>query len=408
MKKEEKVNFMSEQILAAESAADKAFRQEIRAWLKANITAEYDPSQGKTFVEQFEIRRKWQRKLFSERLIAIGWAEEYGGRGAPLRQQIIYNEEMARAKAPGIANAVGVNILGPAIASVGSPEQKAKYLPEILSGDKIWCQGFSEPDSGSDVASAKTMAVLEGDEFVINGQKVWTSLGWLADYAVVLCRTDPSVPKHKGLSYIVVDMKSPGVKALPLVQMTGDPGFSQVFFENVRAPKENLIGKLNGGWNIVIATLMHERATWSFNQAITFEIQMNELLKLAKTHKYNGRLAIEDRDIKERLAKCYTDVHLFKLMTTGIVAKIEKGGIPGIESSFSKLQWSEMSHRLAKLALDITGEWNGAGVDEPAAPGSGHWQERYMFSLGMIIGAGSSDIQHNIIAERVLGLPLLR
>jgi alkylation response protein AidB-like acyl-CoA dehydrogenase len=203
-------------------------------------------------------------------------------------------------------------------------------------------------------------------------------------------------------------MKSPGVKAVPLVQMTGDPGFSQVFFQDVRTPKHNLIGALNGGWNIVIATLMHERATWSFNQAITFEIQMNELLKLAQTHKLNNRPAIENSEIKQRLAKCYTDVHLFKIMTTRIVAKIEGGGIPGIESSFSKLQWSEMSHRLAKLALDITGEWNGAGVNEPNAPGSGHWQERYMFSLGMIIGAGSSDIQHNIIAERVLGLPLLR
>jgi alkylation response protein AidB-like acyl-CoA dehydrogenase len=399
---------MSDHILASESAADKMFRQEIRAWLKANLSDKYNPANGKTFVEQFEIRREWQHKLFSERLIAISWPHEYGGRDATLRQQIIYNEEMSRAKAPGIANAVGVNILGPAILSVGTPKQKMDYLPDILSGAKIWCQGFSEPDSGSDVASAKTMATLEGDEFVINGQKVWTSFGWLADYAVVLCRTDSTVPKHKGLSYIIVDMKSPGVKAVPLVQMTGDPGFSQVFFDNVRASKENLMGELNKGWNIVIATLMHERATWSFNQAITFEIQMNELLQLAHTRKYNGRLAIEDSDIKQRLAKCYTDVHLFKLMTTGIVAKIEKGGIPGIESSFSKLQWSEMSHRLAKLALDITGEWNGAGVEEPAAPGGGHWQERYMFSLGMIIGAGSSDIQHNIIAERVLGLPLLR
>jgi alkylation response protein AidB-like acyl-CoA dehydrogenase len=387
---------------------DEAFRQELRSWLKANMSEEFNSRNGKTWQEKFEIRRKWQKHCFEARWVAISFPEEYGGRNATFSQQLIYNEEMARAKAPEMANEIGLNILAPTILSVGTEDQKTKYLRDILSGNKIWCQGFSEPNAGSDVASLATSATIDGDEFVINGQKVWTSLGWLADYAVVLCRTDPNVPKHKGLSYIIVDMKSPGVSTRPLIQMTGDPAFSEMFFDNVRAPKENLMGKLNGGWMIAIATLMHERATLSFNFAINFEMQMARLLELAQTYKVNGRPAIEDSSIAQRLAQSYTDVQLYKVNTTRNIARLQRGTVPGPEGSFFKLQWSEMAHRMSKLAMDIIGENAGLGPEAEDAPHNGSWQNSYMFSLGGIIAAGSSEIQRNIISERVLGLPLLQ
>jgi alkylation response protein AidB-like acyl-CoA dehydrogenase len=387
---------------------DEAFRQELRSWLKENLSDAFRSANAKTWREKFDIRRNWQKRCFEGRWVAIGFPEEYGGRGATFNQQLIYNEELALAKAPEMANEIGLNILAPTILSVGTPEQKAKYLKDILSGDKIWCQGFSEPNAGSDVASLQTSAVIDGDEFVINGQKVWTSLGWLADYAVVLCRTDPSVPKHKGLSYIIVDMKSQGVTTKPLVQMTGDPGFAEMFFDNVRAPKENLVGKLNGGWMMAIATLMHERATLSFNFAVNFEMQMGRLVELAKTYKRNGRPAIEDSDIAQRLAQSFADVQLFKVNVTRNIARIQKGTLPGPEGSFFKLQWSEMSHRMSKLAMDIIGENAGLGPESDDAPHNGGWQNSYMFSLGGIIAAGSSEIQKNIISQRFLGLPLLQ
>jgi alkylation response protein AidB-like acyl-CoA dehydrogenase len=392
----------------AEQEEYAAFRQEIRTWLKENLTPEYQSDRRLSWRENHDRRMAWQRKLFDARLINITWPEEYGGRGANLDQQMIYNEEFALAKAPQPGNYIGLTILGPTILSVGTPEQKAKYLVDILSGDKIWCQGFSEPNSGSDVASLATTAVIEGDEFVINGQKVWTSLGWLADYAVVLCRTDPTVPKHKGLSYIIVDMKTPGVTAKPLVQMTGDPGFSEMFFDNVRVPRENLVGKLNSGWNMAIATLMHERATVAFINAMTLEMQMADLLALAQNTNINGRPAIENTAIAQKIAECYSQAQLFKLNSTRNIAKIRQGDVPGPEGSFYKLQRTETVQKMGQLAMDIMNEWAGTGPNYNDSPDNGRWQLSYMGALGGIIAAGTSEIQRNIISERILGLPLLR
>jgi alkylation response protein AidB-like acyl-CoA dehydrogenase len=394
-------------MIITETAENEAFRQELRDWLAANLTEEFNVDRAMTSDERFALRRKWQKKLYEGRWINISWPKEYGGRKATLDQQLIYNEEMMRVKSPGTANVIGLSILGPTILSVGTPEQKAKYLPDILSGDKIWCQGFSEPNAGSDVASLATTAVIDGDEFVINGQKVWTSLGWRADYAVVLCRTNPDVPKHKGLSYIIVDMKSPGVTAKPLVQMTGDAEFSEMFFDNVRAPKENLVGKLHEGWTMAIATLMHERATLSFQAAIGYEKEMQELLDLALKVKIQGKDAIEDPAVYQRLAKSYTDVHLFKLNTIRNISRLKEGTIPGPEGSLYKMQWSEMHQRMAELAMDILGEYAGLGVEAPESPDEGKWQFHYMRSRGNTIEAGTSEIQRNIVAKRVLGLPLL-
>ena len=242
-----------------QATSDESFQAELRAWLAANVTDEFREKRTMTFQEKVAVRRAWQKKLFEAGWIGIGWPEEYGGRGASLMQEAIYNEEMARAQAPATANVIGLNMVGPTILAVGTPQQKARYLPKILSGEEIWCQGFSEPNAGSDVASLQTRGVREGDDFVVNGQKVWTSYGYVADFCILLVRTDFEAPKHKGLSYLIVDMKSPGVSAKPLVQMTGEAEFAELFFENVKVPVANLVGELNKGWMVAITTLMHER-----------------------------------------------------------------------------------------------------------------------------------------------------
>src|SRR5258706_2479827 len=227
---------------------DEAFRAELRAWLTAHVTDAFREQRTMTFQEKMAVRRAWQKTLFESGWIGIGWPMEYGGRGATLTQESIYHEEMARARAPLAANVIGLNMAGPTLLAVGTPEQKARYLPKILSAEEIWCQGFSEPNAGSDVASLQTRAGREGDPFVGHGPKVWTSYRYVGDFCIFLVRTDFEVPKHKGLSYLIVDMKSPGVSTKPLVQMTGEAEFAELFFENVRVPVENLVGELNKGW----------------------------------------------------------------------------------------------------------------------------------------------------------------
>lgn len=394
--------------MSEQTAEDQAFRAELHNWLAENLTDEFSLKRENNYEENFAIRRAWQKRLAEGRWIGIDWPYEYGGRSATLNQQIIYIEEMARVKAPETANRVGVGIVGPTVLSVGTAEQKARYLPGILSADVMWCQGFSEPNSGSDVASLTTSAVLDGDEFVINGQKVWTSLGFAADYCILLCRTNPRVPKHKGLSYIVVDMRSPGVTQKPLVQITADNDFSEVFFDNVRVPASNLMGNMNEGWGMAITTLMHERATAAFGYATIFEREMLDLLNLAHSYKRNGRPAIQDNEIAQRIARCYNDVHLFKLNVVRHISRLTGGTVPGPEGSFFKLQWSEMHQRMAELALDIIGEWSMAGQEEASAPDGGEWHFNLLKARASTIRAGTSEIQRNIIAERVLGLRLLQ
>src|SRR5262249_15296569 len=242
---------------------DEVFRAELRAWLAEHNTDAFREQPTMTFQEKVALRRAWQKTLFESGWIGIGWPKEYGGRGANLIQESIYYEEMARAQAPLAVNVIGLNMVGPTLLSVGTSEQKARYLPKILSADEIWCQGFSEPNAGSDVASLQTRAIRNGDQFVVNGQKVWTSYGTVADFCILLVRTDVDVPKHRGLSYLIVDMHSPGVSARPLVQMTGEAEFAELFFDEVRVPLENLVGALNQGWTVALTTLMHERATLS-------------------------------------------------------------------------------------------------------------------------------------------------
>ena len=388
-----------------QATSDESFQAELRAWLAANVTDEFREKRTMTFQEKVAVRRAWQNKLFEAGWIGIGWPREYGGRGASLLQETIYNEEMARARAPSTANVIGLNMVGPTILAVGTAEQKARYLPKILSAEEIWCQGFSEPNAGSDVASLQTRAVREGDHFVVNGQKVWTSYGYVADFCILLVRTDFEAPKHKGLSYLIVDMKSPGVSAKPLVQMTGEAEFAELFFENVKVPVANLVGELNKGWMVAITTLMHERGSLSLTIIVVLEQRLQALIELSRRSTLNGKPVLEDPQVRQRLAHLYTDVKTFKLNTMRQMSSISQGHLPGPEGSLLKLQWSELNQRLVELAFELEGPFSSLAPDSVDAPFEGRWQYEYLRARGNTIEAGTSEVQRNIVAERVLGLP---
>ena len=384
---------------------DEAFRAELRAWLTAHVTDAFREQRTMTFQEKMAVRRAWQKTLFESGWIGIGWPMEYGGRGATLTQESIYHEEMARARAPLAANVIGLNMAGPTLLAIGTPEQKARYLPKILSAEELWCQGFSEPNAGSDVASLQTRAVREGDHFVVTGQKVWTSYGTVADFCILLVRTDVAVPKHKGLSYLIVDMRSPGVSTRPLVQLTGEAEFAELFFDEVRVPVENLVGSLNQGWMVALTTLMHERATLSFSIIVLFEQRLQALIELSRGSTLHGAPALKDAQARQRLARLYTDVKTFKLNTMRQMATVGQGHLPGPEGSLLKLQWSELNQRLVELAFELEGPYSSLAPDSVEAPFEGRWQYEYLRARGNTIEAGTSEVQRNIVAERVLGLP---
>ena len=391
--------------MGSTTGSDEAFRAELRAWLAQNITDEFKEKRSMTMAERIVVRRAWQKKLYDAGWIGISWPKEYGGRGATFTQAAIYNEETALAQAPASANVIGLNMAGPTILSVGTPAQKARYLPKILSGEEIWCQGFSEPNAGSDVAALQTRAVREGDFYVVNGQKVWTSYGFIADYCILLVRTDFQAANHKSLSYLIVDMKSPGVTAEPLVQMTGEAEFAEMFFENVKVPVENLVGELNKGWMVGITTLMHERGSFSFNVVVSFEQRLKSLIELAKSSQRDGQPVLADQTVRQRLAKLYTDVKTFKFNTLRQMSFVTQGQVPGAEGSLLKLHWSELNQRLVELAFEMEGPYCGLAPNSADAPFEGRWQYEYMRARGNTIEAGTSEVQRNIVAQRVLGLP---
>lgn len=388
-----------------QTISDEDFRSELRNWLAQNISDAYRETRNMSFQERVAVRKTWQQKLYEAGWLGIGWPKEYGGSGGTLNQKAIYNEEMARAQAPSVANVIGLNMAGPTILSAGTEAQKARYIPKLLSGEEIWCQGFSEPNAGSDVASLQSRAIRDGDEFVVNGQKVWTSLGYVADFCILLVRTDFEAPKHKGLSYLIVDMKSPGVSTKPLVQLTGEAEFAEMFFEDVRVPVENLVGGLNKGWMVAITTLMHERGSLAFNIVVTFEQRLQGLLDLLKSSLRDGQPMLADQTVRERFAKLYTDVKTFKLNTLRQVSSYKQGQIPGPEGSLLKMQWSELNQRLAELAFEVEGSYGALDSEADEAPFEGRWQYEYLRARGNTIEAGTSEVQRNILAERVLGLP---
>jgi len=387
------------------SPEERAFQREVRGWLARSMPKREPDERPLDFHDPRRIARgkAWQRKLYEAGYVAMGWPRDYGGQGADVMRQTIVNEEMVRVRAPGLIGLMGIQMVGPTLIAHGTEEQRRRHLPPILTAEEIWCQGYSEPGSGSDLASLRTSAELRGDEFVVNGQKVWTSNAQFADWIFCLVRTDPDAPKHRGISYLLIDMKSPGITVRPLVQMTGDAGFNEVFFEDVHVPRANLVGGLNDGWTIANATLFHERNM--LGSTTRTQQVLQGLLSLARAHGRAGRPASADPAIRRRLADLAIRVETMKLEAYRQLTDTLRGRSPGIAASVSKLVTTELNHDLAEAALDILGSYGPLARGNRRARDGGTWPVDFMFTLGLIIGGGTSQIQKNIIAERGLAMP---
>lgn len=385
-----------------------AFRAEARAWLEANAAPRRDGQDGGLFAERSDEAaylarsREWQAKKYDAGWAGITWPKEYGGRGGTPIQQIIWNQEVANFDAPEAVFGIGIGMGGPTVMTHGSPELKAKLLPRLLRGDDIWCQLFSEPSAGSDVAASKTRAVRDGDEWVVNGQKVWTSGAHYSQWGMLLARTDPDVPKHRGLTYFMLDMSTPGVEVRPLKQMTGSANFNEVFFTDVRIPDSNRVDEVGNGWRVALTTLMNERMSIGTggNGGATDVLR---LIELAKKRTLNGRPAIENSVIRQELMQLYIWAEGMRFTGYRALTAISKGQIPGPEGSIGKLATARLGTRAADLALAIMG---GDGMlHRGDAESNGLWQLALLGNPAMRIAGGSDEIQRNIIGERVLGLP---
>jgi alkylation response protein AidB-like acyl-CoA dehydrogenase len=381
------------------------FRDELRPWLIANVPKDWDERREESMEVRFEYLKRWQRKLYEGGWAGISWPKEYGGRGASLMEQVVFWQEMALASAPPLANVLGLGIIGPTIIAYGSEAQKKRHLAKILSAEEIWCQGFSEPDAGSDLANVRCEAKLDGDHYVVNGQKVWNSYGWGAHWCELVVRTDPDVPKHKGLTVLLVDMKSPGVDVRPLRQMTGETEFNEIFFHDVRVPATNVVGKVNEGWGVAMGTLMHERGTFGAGLQITYRRNMERLIDLAKTLKRNGKPAAEDPIIRQKLAQCYAEIEIMRCNQMRAFSRISSTGVPGPEGSIQKIFWSELNQRFQQIAQELLGPYGQLEAGDEHAIDNGMWAYGYLRSRGNTIEAGTSEIQRNIIGHFVLGLP---
>ena len=388
------------------SPEDEAFRQECRSWLEHNIPHDWrddeelhDPDTR----EEFERRRAWHRQLYDDGWMCIHWPQEYGGRGASLIQQVIYNQELDRAKAPPTVNFQGIARVGPTLMQWGTPEQKQRYIPRIPPAEEIWCQGLSEPDHGSDLAAVETRAVDRGDHFLVNGSKVWTSNAHRADFTTLLCRTDPDAPKHKGLSYLLVDMKSPGITVRPLVQMTGESGFNQVFFDDVQVPMANLVGEKNRGWMVAMTNMMFERTIHGGRTDMMVEVR--QLAALAKKVDRGGRPAWQDSYVRQRLAGFACEAAALKYTSFRQLTSQLKGLPPGPEGSMMKLGTSGLNLRMQDFAMELLGPYSQLEYQASGAIDRGKWSHRMLAARRGTIAAGTNEIQHNIIGERVLGLP---
>jgi alkylation response protein AidB-like acyl-CoA dehydrogenase len=387
------------------NAEEKQFRDELRAWLAVQVPKDWSEWREKPLEESFPYLRAWQKKLDEGHWAAVSWPKEYGGRSATLMQQAIFWEEMARAEAPSMANALGLGLIGPTIIAYGTPAQKKRFIPKILSAEEIWCQGFSEPNAGSDLASLQTEARRDGNDYVVNGQKVWTSFGWVADWCELVVRTDPAVPKHKGLTVLLVDMKSPGVEVRPLRQITGESEFNELFFRDVRVPVENVLGQVNDGWNVAIGTLMFERGSYGARLHLLFKRNIDRLIELSLKFQKNGQSAAQDPLLRQKLAQCYAEIEIMRLNQLRAFSRVTATGVPGPEGSIQKIFWSELNQRLQQIAQELLGPYGQLTAGDSRAVDQGIWSYGYLRTRGNTIEAGTSEIQRNIIGHFVLGLP---
>ena len=374
------------------TAEEEAFRDELRAWLADNHPGE-SPTGGDQI--QFEFEREWQRKLHEGGWAGVSWPKEYGGRGATLIEQSIFGAELARAKAPRPANVLGLVMGGPVVIAHGTEFQKERFLEPILSAEEIWCQGFSEPESGSDLASLKTKAVKENGGWRITGQKVWTTFAHEAKWCMLVARSDPDAPKHKGLTYFLMDMEQDEVEVRPLRQITGEAEFNELFIENAYVPDENVVGGEGNGWMVAITTLMNERAGLGASAALGLAQTLDQLVELAKE-----RGVADDPRVRDRVARLRIGIEGLRLGAMRSLTSTMKVGIPGPEGSIAKLQWSSTAQAMAELAVEV----GGMQTLEKDSP----WAYRFLRTRANSIEGGTSDVLRNIVAERVLGLPKLR
>jgi alkylation response protein AidB-like acyl-CoA dehydrogenase len=373
------------------SPSEEAFRDELRAFL-----AEHHPGTApEGDLAGFELRRAWQRTLHEHGWAGVSWPREYGGRGATLIEQAIFNEETARARTPAAANVLGLAMGGPTVIAHGTEEQRRRFLRPILSAEEIWCQGFSEPDSGSDLASLKTRAVRDGDTYVVSGQKVWTTLAHHAKWCMLLARTDPEAPKHRGLTYLLLDMQQPGVQIRPLRQVTGEAEFNELFLEEARVPAEQVVGAEGDGWRVAITTLMHERATLASTFQVQVKIALGELVAAARQAGLG-----DDPQIRDRLAQLHIEAEVLRLNALRGLSRMMRTGEPGPEGSLGKWQWADVNQRLTELGLELQGAHAQLDLDP--------WTYRFLRARANSIEGGTTEILKNIVAERVLGLPRAR
>jgi alkylation response protein AidB-like acyl-CoA dehydrogenase len=386
---------------------DVAFRAEVRRFLDENVVGEFAELKGRggsgdeTF--GFEVRRRWEKVLADGGWTCMGWPVKYGGRGATMTQQVIFNEEYARAAAPGRVSVMGEGLLGPTLIHYGTPEQQARFLPPIREGDELWCQGYSEPDAGSDLANVKTRAVQDGDEWVVTGQKVWTSLAHQADWCFVVCRTDPDSSRHKGLSYLLVPMDQPGVEVRPITQLTRTSEFNEVFFDGARTDASNVVGGVGDGWRVALATLAFERGVALLGYQLTFRRELDRITTLADE---NGRT--RDPVVRQRLAQAHIELAIMRYNTLRSLAGID-GPVAPPEASIAKLYWGSWHRRLGELSMNLLGMGStvldGETTADNSEYGLNELQRSFLFARSETIYGGSNEIQRNIIGERVLGLP---
>ncbi len=371
--------------------SETAFRDELRAWFAANLPGDEPTGEDANYAW----RRDFQRRLAADGLAAVHWPTEYGGRGATLTESAIFWEELGRSGAPMPANVLGVLLAGPTIMTWGTPEQKERYLAPILSADEIWCQGFSEPDAGSDLAALKTRAVKDGDDWVVTGQKVWTSGAQYSKWCMLVARTDPDAPKHKGLTYFLMDMEQDGVEVVPLRQITGEPEFNELFIDGARIPDGNVLGGVGNGWKVALTTLMNERAGLGFSLQVRMRRQLDALIEEAAS-----RGLLDDPVVADRLGDLHLRTETLRLTAYRGLSATEKYGQPGPEGSLLKWIWSDTNQQLSQVAADLLG---------PAALEAGSpWAYELLRSRGNSIEGGTTEVLKNIVAERVLGLPRSR
>jgi alkylation response protein AidB-like acyl-CoA dehydrogenase len=385
------------------SEAEEAYRAKARAWIRANVPQWWKDADSHEFGDEdamFDGIRRWHQQLYDAGYVGVTWPTAYGGQGRGHVENALLQEELVLSGAPPVTNGLGIGLCGPAIIHHGSEVQKKRFLRPMLRAEEMWCQGYSEPGAGSDLANLRTTAELRGDRYVVNGQKIWTSMAHRADWIFCLVRTDPKADKHEGIGFLLIEMKTPGIEVAPLVQMTGGHGFSQCFFKDVEVPVANLIGAPTQGWQIANTVLGYERGASTLSRYAGYKREFEQLTEDAQRTKKNG-----DGVYRQRIAQMAIELEVLRLNSLRSLSALAQGVKPGPESSLQKLYYSEMNQRLSKLGTELEGAFGQLARKSHRAPEGGRWAQRLLQSRGPTIFAGTSEIQRNIIAERVLGLP---